>query len=133
MDLSTLNVPDTARIHLEFPGMGKLYADDAKTQPVIIEVYGPASNPAVDYRRKMTRKVQSEMAKRGSKGLANLGDLEEQELERLCALTAGVSGLIYKGETITKDTVRKVYADPKMGWIRDQLNEKLSGWEDFLA
>ena len=133
MDLSTLNVPETATIHLEFPGMGKLYADDAKSQPVTIEVYGPASNQAVDYRRKMSRKVQSEMAKRGNRGLSNLGDLEEQELERLCALTAGVSGLIYKGETITKDTVRKVYADPKMGWIRDQLNEKLSGWEDFLA
>jgi hypothetical protein len=109
-----------------------LYEDDKKTKPVVIEVYGPASDQAVDYKRKMTRKVQHQIAKKGIKGIGQ-GDVEETEIDRLCALTAGCKGLVYKGEKITRETIRSVYSDPKMGWIRDQVAEKLGGWDDFLA
>lgn len=131
MDISSLNIPETATVHLEFPGIGKLYADDKKKQPTIIEMYGPASDQAVAYRRKLTRKMQGEMAKRGMKAMSS-GDPEEQEVDRLTALTASVSGLVYEGQEITKDTIRKVYEDQRMGWIRDQVREKVGSWDDFL-
>jgi len=132
MDISEISIPETVEIHIEFPGMGKLYADDDKTTPSIIEMYGPSSDQAVAHKRKLMRQVQSQIAKKGMKGIGQ-GDPEEQEIDRLCALTARVSGLTYKGESITRDTIRKVYADQKMGWIKDQLLERIGSWEDFLA
>ena len=132
MDIGTLEIPKTVKVHLEFPGVGKLYGDDAKTHPVVIEMCGPASDQFVEWRRKLTRQVQAEMAKKGLKGIAS-GDPDEQALDRLCALTASVSNLVYNGEKITASTIRKVYADPKMGWIRDQVREKIASWEDFLS
>lgn len=132
MDLSTISIPDTAKIHLEFPGVGKLYSDDEKTKPVVIEVYGPASNQAVDYRRKLMRETQANIGKKGMRGIS-IGDPEEREIERLCALTASVRNLSYNGEAISAGTIVKVYRDPKMGWVRDQVAEKLGSWEDFLA
>lgn len=134
MDINELNVPDTATIHLEFPTIGKLYADDDKALPVTIEVYGPSSDVAVSYRRKMMRDVQKRFGKGGMKSLSKIPpeELEEQEVDRMVAMTARVSNLTYKGEAITADSIRKVFEDPKMGWLVDQVKEKLGGWDDFL-
>lgn len=131
MDISTLAIPDTAEVHLEFPGIGKLYADDKKTQKVAITVYGPSSDAAVAHKRKMVQQAQQKIAKKGIKGLAS-GDIEESDIDRLCALTADVENLVYEGEKITAKTIRKVYSDPKMGWIKEQVAEKVGSWEDFL-
>lgn len=134
MDLSELSVPETSTIHLEFPGRGPLFADDAETQPITISVYGPASAQAQAWQKKVRREARDLVAKRGSKGLWKQSDeeLERQELDRLCALTAEVRNLVYHGEEIGADRIRLVYRDPKMGWLTDQVKERLAGWADFL-
>lgn len=134
MDLSSLEVPETADIHIEHPTLGKLYTDGDATKPVIITVHGPASDAAVNQSRKATNRLHKLISKKGAKGFAKhtAEESEIYEVERLVALTSSVSNLEYNGETITTKNIWQIYSDPKMGWLVDQVKEKLGGWEDFL-
>ena len=133
MDLSQLEIPDTVTVHLEFPGVGKLYDDDKKTKPVTIELLSPASNEAIAYGHKVQKKVIAKMGKRGAKSLKMTPqEIDQQNIDRLCAFTASVNNLTYNGKKMTVDSIADVYSDPKMGWLCDQLNERLGSWDDFL-
>lgn len=132
MDIDTLEIPDTVTVHLEFKGV-KLYDDDNKKKPVTIELYSPASDQAIDYTRKIQRKAMAKMQKSRNKSLSlTPEEIEEQNIERLVAFTAGVSNLNYKGEKINPKNIKGLYEDPKMGWLCDQLSERLGSWDDFL-
>lgn len=132
MDLSEIDIPDTAEIHIEVPGQGKLYADEGRTKPSMIVVYGPASPQAIELGKKLRRDIMQRMQKKGQRGVFS-GDPESDEIDRLCALTADVQNVIYKGKPVKRETVREIYSDPKLGFIREQVREKLAGWEDFLG
>lgn len=135
IDVAELSLPDTAEIHIEHPQLGKLYANDEKTDPVVIEVYGPASNEAVAYRRKATKEAHAMVARKGVKSVLKKTseEIEEADIQRLLAMTAGVRNLHYKGEVLTPDNIHRVYRDEKMGWLTDQVRERLGGWDDFLG
>lgn len=131
MDLAQLDIPDTITVHLEFPGTGKLYEDG---KPSTIELLSPASDQGIAFNRKIQRKINSRVAKRGMKSLKlEPEELERQEVERLCAYTYSVNNLIYEGESVTVENISKIYENPKMGWLCNQLSERLSSWDDFLA
>ena len=134
MDLSKLSIPDTVSIHLEFKGE-KIYADDdTKKNPCVIELRSPASDEVIAYTHELQRKVSMKMGKRGMKSLVIQPDeADKRAVDRLCAFTASVQNLTYNGELITVDTIDRVYSDPKMGWLCDQLNDRLGSWDDFLA
>ena len=131
MDLSKLSIPDTVTVHIEFPGVGKLFEND---KPTTIELRSPASDEVIKYGHELQRKISMKMGKRGLKSLTiSPEESDKRAIERLCAFTASVNNLVYDGESITCDTIEKVYADPKMGWVCDQLNERLGSWDDFLG
>lgn len=129
MDLNTLEIPDTIEVHLEFKGT-KLY--DGK-KPVSIELFSPASDLVRDYKRKVQQKAMIKM-KRSRTGTIDMTpeEIEEQSIDRLVAFTSNVSNLEFEGEKINPANVRKIYENPKYGWINDQLLEKLGSWDDFL-
>ena len=132
MDLAQLEIPDTITVHLEFPGTGKIYDDDGN--PSTIELFSPASDQAITFNRKVQRKLNARLAKRGIKSLKiEPEELEAQNVERLCAYTAAVNHLISGSELVTLDSIKKIYENPKMGWLCDQLTERLASWDDFLA
>jgi hypothetical protein len=135
MDLLKIEVPETATIHIEHPTMGKLYKDDQRTMPCTIEVYGPASQQAIDQRRKATKRMSERLGKKGLKSLSSLPpeEIEDMEVERLTAMTASVSNIEMGAVVVTGENVDRLYRNPKLGWIRDQVAEKLGSWEDFLA
>lgn len=134
MDLSKLAIPDTITVHISFPGIGKLYDDDKKEKPTTIELLSPASDEVIAYKHKLQQKVSMKIGKRGLKGIVvDPEEADSQAVERLVVFTASVNNLTYDGEAITVDTIEKVYADPKMGWLCDQLNDRLGSWDDFLA
>lgn len=134
MDLAQLEIPDTISIHLEFPGVGKLYDDQKKKKgPMTIELFSPASKQAIEYGHKIQKQAIARMGKRGIKQIKMTPDeIDQQNTDRLVAFTASVINLTYNGELVTTETIEKVYADPKMGWICDQLNARLGSWDDFL-
>lgn len=133
MDLNSIEIPDTAVIEIEHPRGGKLNGKDGK--PCTITVYGPASDRAIEYDRKNKKRIFDRIGKKGAKGLASMSaeEAEEYALDRLSTLTAAVSGIEIGGKPVTPENIRSVYAEPKYGWLRQQVEEKLSGWDDFLA
>lgn len=136
VDIADLALPDTAEIHIEHPQIGKLYADEDRTEPVVIEVFSPSSNEAIAYRRKVTKEAYSIVAKKGVKATLRKSpeEIEEADIERLVAMTARVpNNFKYNGETVTLDNIHKVYRDEKMGWLTDQVRERIGGWSDFLG
>lgn len=139
MDISELYLPDTTTIHINFPNHGPLYmkGDDGKDdldRPVTIDIYSPSSNEVIAYDRKVRKEIQGLVARRGLKAIAKRSaeETEKREIERLCAHTASVNNLVYKGELLTRETIYKLYSDPKMGWLTDQVRNRIGDWEDFL-
>ena len=132
MDLNTLEIPETITVHLEFKGE-KLYSDGAIDKPLTIELYSPASDEAIDYKRKVQRKTMVKLKKSRTNSIdMTPEEIEEQGVERLVAFTAGVHNIELDGKKIGKSNISEVYSDPRFGWINDQLNEKLGSWDDFL-
>ncbi len=136
VDISKLHLPDTAEIHIEHPQIGKLYADENKTQPVVIEIHSPASNQSIAYKRKMQQEAQARVSSKGAKSALKFKpeELEEMEIQRMVALTASVRHLEFEdGEPVTVDNVIRLYRDEKMGWLTDQVRARIGGWDDFLG
>lgn len=132
MDLSTLDLPETRVIHITHPVAGKLW--DENDEPVTISVYGPGSKQALESRRSLMRDTASRAQRIAKKkALFTPEELEERTLKRLVDHTAEVSGLTLNGESITRDNIEKVYADPRFGWLADQVAEKIEDWDSFLA
>ena len=134
MDINSIEIPNTVKVHLVHPQTGaKLYTDGDKKKPVVIEMFGPASDEAVAHRRKVMREATKRMGqgKRGAKMSAE--EIEQHNVDRLVALTASVINLTNNGEKVTTDNVRAVYENPRYGWVVEQVGERLGSWEDFLA
>ena len=132
MDLNTLEIPETITVHLEFKGE-RLYSDGAVDKPLTIELFSPASDEAIDYKRKVQRKTMLKLKKSRTNSLdMTPEEMDEQAVDRLVAFTASVNNIELNGKKITKANVHEVYSNPNCGWINDQLNEKLGTWDDFL-
>ena len=135
MDLLSLEAPDTIDIHLVHPEIGHLYADKERTQPVIITVHSPGSEPALEYDKKQQKEMSKIIAKKGMKGIYKIPfeEQEENNLNRLVALTAGVKHMEFNGQPVTVDNVRDIYKNPKLGWVRNQVSSKISSWDNYLG
>lgn len=128
-DLSELTVPKTKQVHLEYPNIGKLFADDKKEQPMIIEVFGPSSDAAIRLKKQAIRDVERQISK---KGKTDVGNLEEKDIERLVALTSDVRNINLGGKPITKANIETVYRNPDYFWIVEQVRNGIDEWESFL-
>ena len=133
MDLNTLEIPETTIVHLEFRGE-KLYSDNDKNKPVTIELYSPAADVVVDYKKSVQRKTMLKLKKSRNNSLDLTPDeIEQQNIDRLVAFTCDVKNMELNGDKVTTKNIRTVYENPNFGWLTDQLAEKLNGWDDFLG
>jgi len=131
MDLNNLEIPDTLSVHIQFKGE-KLYSDNDKKKPVVIELYSPAADAVIDYKKAVQRKTMLKLKKSRTNSLdLTPEEIEEQNIDRLVAFTCDVKNIEFNGEKITSKNIRTVYANPKYGWLTDQLTERLNGWDDF--
>lgn len=135
MDFSKLEAPDTIDIHLVHPEIGKLFADKERTQPVIITVHSPGSEVALKFDRKQKKTMSEIMAQKGIKGIYKrpVEDQEDDDLNRLSALTADVKNMDFGGVPVTVDNIRDIYKNPKLGWVRNQVSTKISSWDNYLG
>ena len=133
MDLNTLEIPETTIVHLEFRGE-KLYSDNDKNKPVTIELYSPAADVVVAYKKSVQRKTMLKLKKSRNNSLDLTPDeIEEQNIDRLVAFTCDIKNMELNGDKVTTKNIRTVYENPNFGWLTDQLTERLNGWNDFLG
>lgn len=125
----------TATLTLRDAAGEELFVMDGDERlPVSITTYGPGTT---DFARAQQR-FQDRIAKRvqKGKGKATLPSPEEQREDRaelLAALTVSFNNLDYPdaGDAQGYELFRALYADPRLGFIADQVNNFVGDWGNF--
>ncbi|MDR2945992.1 MAG: hypothetical protein LBV79_04525 [Candidatus Adiutrix sp.] len=61
--------------------------------------------------------------------------VDEQVLEHLLAVTIGWEGLVYNGQPLefTSDNLRHIYTEPRLRFIREQVEAFVSDRQNFFS
>ena len=128
-NLDTLSLKDTVSLQLRHPVSEELlFADEAKTKPVEIELHGTSSK---EYRNAITA-MQNRALKRGKKQ-ASAEVMKEEGIELLVACSAKAKNFSYGGKPVGDDEAfRTLYGDAKFSWLKEQVDAGLGDVSNFL-
>lgn len=129
-NLDTLSLRDTVELQLRHPVSDELlFADEEKTKPVVIELFGTSSK---EYRNAITA-MQNRALKRGKKQ-ATAEVMKEEGIELLVACSAKALNFQYAGKPIADDAAfRTLYGDAKFSWLKEQVDAGLGDVSNFLS
>lgn len=127
--LDTLAVKDSFSLHLKHPVSEEaLFADDAKTLPVEISLFGTSSKQF----RTASLANQNAYIKRGKKPLTAEG-MQQSRIDLLVACSDKGSNIEYHGRELNDAEVfRALYSDPSFEWLKDQVDAALGDVANFL-
>lgn len=136
MDLSTINFTDRATggvaMQVEHPATGEPLTDEATGKPVTITLLGQDS-PA--YQAHIKTAADKRLRKAGAgRGLRlKIDEIEEEQLDLLCACTRDWAGLMWRGEypACTPEAARMVYGACK--WLREQATAFIQERGNYLG
>jgi hypothetical protein len=105
---------------------------DETGNPVTATVFGPGTKvwQMADAARR--RKAVKRTREANGKLEAAFDNEAEDALEFLCTITKRFNNLEYPGAEGDKATVRAVYSDPLLGFIRDHMEADTRSWENFM-
>jgi len=132
-DLTTLALKDTFDLQLRHPVSGEpLFADgEGKQKPVTITLYGTSSK---QYRNAVTAMQNRQLKRTAKKEKVSAEVMREEGIELLVACVAGAQNLGIGGSAVKDESgFRTVFSDPKLSWIKDQVDEALGDTSNFLA
>ena len=128
-NLSSLAKADTALVQLRHPVTDEfLFADDEKTQPVQIEIYGTSSK---QYRSALTA-MQNTRLKRGKK-VMSAEQIRDESIDLLVTCSIRGINLDYKGKPLEGEAFRALYSDNSYDWLKDQVDEAIGDAQTFLG
>lgn len=129
LDLNTLAKENVTTIQLVHPATDALlFADEDKTQPVQIIVYGTSSK---QYRDKVLA-MNNARLKRGKQKPTAEG-IESDAIELLVACSKEAINLELDGGPInTPEAFRKLYSNPSYDWLREQIDNSIGEAANFL-
>jgi hypothetical protein len=135
MDIRKFAVSPTTDVHLKNPATDMPLYDGADekgnpdtSKPIVIQIFGPGSK---EYREAGSIATNKQI-KRGKKGLT-AQVINEDRIGILVACTFGFKNFNYGGGAFSPDTVRALYTDPEMGWVREQVEEQMGDFGNFLT
>lgn len=128
-DISTIKVAETFDIVIISPSTGEPIVNDDK-KALSITVQSPAS--------KQFKTAQAANNAKMVKRIKSKGNVDETPEEMaattasfLAAITVSLNGFDYQGQSEGVETFRSLYADPKMGWLTEQVNRESGDWANF--
>ncbi len=131
---ANLSLQETTIVHLENPSDGSLlYADEAETQPLTIEVYGRTSKVFRNWAAAENRK--SALAERtGRKEKTKTPEeMQESVAEMYATLTKKVSNFDMNGVVLDNhEAYKALYNDLSLSWITEQVANAMGQTESFL-
>ena len=132
MKIATLAVAATAFLHLKGPDGTHLYEGK---EPVGIDLFGPGSpEHARIEERQSARAVKRMQDNDGKVSLAPVEQRRAEAADDLAALTAGFRHIEHEvdGRQLAGVELHTaVYADPTLGWIKDQVARFVGDWGKF--
>ncbi|MDP1026396.1 hypothetical protein Q5H91_04160 [Sphingomonas sp. KR1UV-12] len=129
MDISALEVDDTAPIHVKNAKGEPQYKEDGT--PIRIVVFGPSSDA---YARLETRQTQRAMKRLDDNDGKRTAMAPEEKLaqtaEDLADITHSIDGLESGGKT-GRELALAIYGNRRLGHITNQVTAKLGDWGNF--
>ncbi|MDR3005949.1 MAG: hypothetical protein LBV14_17165, partial [Acidovorax sp.] len=97
-----------------------------------VELYGPGSDPYRKAQQRAKRRVMH-LAKSGRKALEDrtADERSADVADLLASITVRFDGFDVQGRGLP-EALRVLYADPKAGYIADQVNDFSADWANFL-
>lgn len=138
-NIAALAVTPTAALHVKNPAGEPLYADDERTLPVRIHVYGPGSKAyGVVESRQSARSLKRMQDNDGKFTAATPEERTTETAEDLAAITARFENFEYQPDGASEpvsdeDLFRSVYADQSLGFITRQVTKFVGDWGNFSA
>lgn len=129
MDIRKKAVSTTSRLHLRDAADELLWADEEKTKPVAVTVFGPGSKQYAAAQAKQANRLVNLVRRKGDAN-QTAEQRKEEQAEFLTACTESFENLEYgdlKGEALAK----AVYSDPTIGFILDQVAKHIGEWGNF--
>jgi hypothetical protein len=127
MDVSNLQVADTATIHVKSAAGEPLYDGD---KPVTIVVYGPGSRAFATVESRQTSRALKRMNDNEGKITAATAEERLKETaEDLATITVSMD--LTKDKLTGAELFEAVYGDPKLGYIAKQVTKYLADWGNF--
>lgn len=121
---------DTTTLHLTDPETGlHMYADEAETKPLTIELYGRSSKQYRNWMAATLRKQEADKKKKAK----SLDETLDDNAEFLATVSIRANNFDMAGVAIdSKEMFKKLYADPSLLWIGEQVSETLGDNAAFL-
>lgn len=129
MDISELEVEDTAPVLIKDASGNQLYKDDGK--PVRIIIFGPSSDAYARIETRQTQRALKRLEDNGGKRVAMSPEERLKETsEDLAAITHSIDGLT-SGDKTGHDLALAIYGNRKLGFIANQVAKKAEDWGNF--
>lgn len=131
LDITTKRVADVSDLPVKNAD-GSPMIDPDTGNPITAVVFGPATKvwQAADGLRR--RKGIKRSREANGKFEAALDHEVPDTIEFLCAITKRFNGIEISGVQGDADTVRAVYTDANLGFVRDHMFEDTRNWENFM-
>jgi len=131
-DINTLALKDTFELQLTHPVSGELlFADEERTKPVTITLYGSSSK---QYRNALTAMQNRQIKRSSTKKQASAEVMREESTELLVACAATSKELTLNGKPVKAEAdFRELFSDTQYSWVRDQVDTALGDTANFLA
>lgn len=129
MDIRKFSVSPTARLHLRDAADELMYADDAHTQPMAVNVYGPGSRQHARAQAAQHNRMLDKLKRKG-KAAQTAEELAQEKAEFLADCTESFEH-VECGDSTGRQLALDVYTDPSVGFIADQVAKFLGEWANF--
>ena len=129
MDIRKLAVNPTSRLHLRDANDELLYNDEAKTQPVAVNLYGPGSKEYAKAKAAQNNRLVNKMKTKG-KTNQSPEEIATESAEFLAACTQSWENMEY-GDAQGDALSAAIYSDRSLGFIADQVAAHLGSWSNF--
>ena len=129
MDIRKFSVNPTSRLHLRDANDELMFADEAKSQPIAVNLFGPGSKEYAKAKAAQNNRLINKMKSKG-KSNQTPEEIAAESAEFLAACTESWENMEYDNKT-GSDLSMAVYADRTLGFISDQVATHLGGWSNF--
>lgn len=130
MDIKKFAVEPTKKLHLRDAADQLMYADENKTLPMAVNLYGPGSKQYARAKAAQNARIMEKLKRKGKiEQTAEQSAAETAEF--LSACTESWENIEYEQLTQTQALSMAIYSDESIGFIADQVAKELNEWSNF--
>ena len=130
LNITTMRVAEVSDLPVK-QADGTPLVDPDTGEAITATVFGPATKIWQVADATKRRKAIKRSREANGKFEAALNNEDEDNVEFLCAITKRFNHLQFDEVQGDADTVRAVYSDPRLWFIRDHLLDDTRSWENF--